>query len=379
MLVQRPPSFPSSVTHNVHHRRNPSAPVVVQPTRTPGLLSLSLAKPTQPRQPQQQQRPNRSPRSKPAAPHNRSPKPAPAEAQLSEKTQPTPAPTPDKHVRVPSNAPKAGKDKMNRRVAIAEDHTFANNKAKHNSFDPFVVSSSDSESDRPAPAQETLPKMAKPSGKLARRRQVPNAAPATPTPASTQAIPVPRPSTQPNRGRHGRAHSAMMNLSRSAPIAASPIAYGAFPICDDMTDADGLTPPATPVKARQALQFDNGPRTAPLASSHGFPFAPLPSLLSSPTLQRQRQHVRSPSEGVFNMSFDEDPSFSSSSDSASEELKMLFGLLPKRAGQTGSLRGMARPANSPNVAAAKAAKEALYASSMFQNSPSPDELPPPAF
>ena len=169
-----------------------------------------------------------------------------------------------------------------------------------------------------------------------------------------------------------------MNLSRSAPIAASPIAYGAFPICDDMTDADGLTPPATPVKARQALTFDNGPRTAPLASAHGFPFAPLPSLLSSPTLQRQRQHVRSPSEGVFNRSFDEDPSFSSSSDSASEELKMLFGLLPKRAGQTGTLRGMA-PANSPNVAAAKAAKEALYASSMFQNSPSPDELPPPAF
>lgn len=77
------------------------------------------------------------------------------------------------------------------------------------------------------------------------------------------------------------------------------------------------------------------------------------------------------------MSFDEDLSFSS--DNASEELKMLFGLLPKRAGQTGSLRGLAHSVNSPNVAAAKAAKEALYASSMFQNSPSPDELPPPAF
>lgn len=402
MLVQRPPSFPSSVAHNVHHRRNPSAPVVVQPTRTPGLLSLSLAKPTQPRQPQQQQRPNRSPRSKPAAPHNRSPKPAPAEAQSSDKTQQQPpaAPTPDKHVRVPSNAPKAGKDKMNRGMPIphtaqgrrnnvrqsspistpsqAEDHTFANNKAKHNSFDPFVVSSSDSESDRPAPAQETLPKLAKPSGKLARRRQ----APATPTPAFAQAIPVPRASNQPNRGRHGRAHSAMMNLSRSAPIAASPIAYGAFPICDDMTDADGLTPPATPIKARKEVpsqMFDNGPRTAPLSSAYGFPFVPLASPTSSPTLHRQRQHVRSPSEGVFNMSFDEDSSFSSSSDSASEELKMLFGLLPKRAGQTGNFRGMAHSVNSPNVAAAKAAKEALYASSMFQNSPSPDELPPPAF
>lgn len=125
----------------------------------------------------------------------------------------------------------------------AEDPTFAINKAKHNSFDPFVVSSSDSESERPAPAQATSPKLAKPSGKLARRRQAPRALPTTPTPAPAQAIPVPRANNQPNRGRHGRAHSAMMNLSRSAPITSSPIAYCAFPICDDMTDADGLTPP----------------------------------------------------------------------------------------------------------------------------------------
>ncbi|KZP28606.1 hypothetical protein FIBSPDRAFT_908574 [Athelia psychrophila] len=433
MLVQKPPSFPSTFsTHNIHHKRNPSAPVVVLPTRTPGLLSLSLAKPTPTRQPQQQ-RVNRSPRSKPAVAHNRSPKPAAAEAQQlsseaeaqrkTQQQQPTPAPTPDRHVRAQSVASKAPKDKMNRQVAIstplsscsltgcwvhrspplphtaqgrrnnvrqpsppnppsqAEDQTFTE-KAKYNSFDPFFVNSSESESDRPAAAQAKAPKLATPSGKLARRRQAPHAGPATPTPAHARAIPMPRTSDQPNRGRHGRTHSAMMNLSRSAPITASSNAYGAFPVCDDSNDAEELTPPATPVEARQELStqmFDNGPRTAPLSSAYGgYSFAALPSPMASPTLQRQRQHVRSPSEGVFNMSFDEDLSFSSSSDSASEELKMLFGLMPKRPapGPRGKVH---HSANSPSMSAAKAAKEALYASSLFQNSPSPDELPPPAF
>lgn len=115
MLVQKPPSsfLPSSFpVHNLyHHRKNPSAPVVVQPTRTPGLLSLSMAKPAPTRQPQQQQRVNRSPKSKPATAvsQNRSPRPAPAEAQ-----QPTPAPTPDKHVQAQAAAAKPAKDKMTR-------------------------------------------------------------------------------------------------------------------------------------------------------------------------------------------------------------------------------------------------------------------------
>jgi hypothetical protein len=40
MLVQKPQSiFPISPAHT--HRRVPSAPVIVQPTRTPGLLTLS--------------------------------------------------------------------------------------------------------------------------------------------------------------------------------------------------------------------------------------------------------------------------------------------------------------------------------------------------
>jgi len=268
----------------------------------------------------------------------------------------------------------------------AEGPSFANN-SKSNLFDPFVVSS-DSDSDNnvpPAaaaaapPAKTTAPmhstpKLAKPSGKLARRRQPP--APSTPTPASSKAIAVPRP----NNGRVTRPHSTMMmNVSRSAPITSPIGGMGAFPICDDTTDADGLTPPSTPIRSKRATlqSFDDGPRTAPLSSTAGFPFsAGLPS--PTPPSRHQRHHVRSPSEGVFNMSLDED---SSSSDHANEELKMVFGSMPKWPGRGPNLRGVVHASNMahPSSSASKAAKAALYASSLFQNSPSPDELPPPAF
>jgi hypothetical protein len=87
---------------------------------------------------------------------------------------------------------------------------------------------------------------------------------------------------------------------------------------------------------------------------------------------------------MFSLSFDEDSA--SSSDNANEELKMLFGLKPKR-GQGKNLRGLVHVSNAQqhhtpsgsSSSASKAAKAALYASSLFQNSPSPDELPPPAF
>lgn len=239
-------------------------------------------------------------------------------------------------------------------------------------FDPFVVSS-DSDSDNnsadkaPRPAKGVglpTPKLASnPSGKLARRRQ-----PGTPTPAPSKAVPVPR-----NNKGHAHTHSAMMNLSRSAPMPSASPASGGFPICDD-TDVDGMSPPVTPTKStwqQTLLTYDDGPRTAPLSSTTGFPFGPSsgmsPTATPSPT-RHQRHHVRSPSEGVFSMSFDED---SSSSSDASEELKMLFGLMPKRNAYVPTVRA-------PAGMSAKA-KASLYASSLFQNSPSPDELPPPAF
>jgi hypothetical protein len=447
MLVQKPPNFPISLAsahnHNHHHRRHPSAPPVVvpHPTRTPGLLSLSMAKPS-PSRHLQQQKPHRSPKTKPIGPHNRSPKPAPAEAQQpqaseaetpKEAQQPTPGPSPDKRGRQQAHSKSAAKDKIARRwfftinpplidvktvghrstspphfqsaqgrrnifrqpsppiqtTSQAEGPSFANN-SQSNLFDPFIVttdSDSDNNASRPAaapaaktaPSSRPTPKLANPSGKLARRRQ--HHIPSTPTPASSKAVAVPRP----NNGRHTRAHSTMLNVSRSAPIISSPI-MGAFPICDDMTDADGLTPPSTPTKRKDTTwqrtrqqAYNDGPHTAPLLSTSGFSFGPGGAGLPSPTTpsHRHRHHSRTPSEGVFNLSFDDD----SSSDQANEELKMLFGMKPKRPGQGQNLRGMVHVSNSahPGSSASKAAKAALYASSLFQNSPSPDELPPPAF
>jgi hypothetical protein len=90
------------------------------------------------------------------------------------------------------------------------------------------------------------------------------------------------------------------------------------------------------------------------------------------------------------MSSDEE----SSQGPSSQGLKMLFGLMPSgRAGSApaSSGRGGSSPARntaSPS-AARRAEKEAereaaeraagYFASSMFQNSPNPEELPPPLF
>ena len=68
---------------------------------------------------------------------------------------------------------------------------------------------------------------------------------------------------------------------------------------------------------------------------------------------------------MFNMSFDED--MSSVSD-APEELKKLFGFPSKRFSSVGH-----------STTRAAKDKAGFFASSVFQNSPSPDELPPPAF
>jgi hypothetical protein len=141
-----------------------------------------------------------------------------------------------------------------------------------------------------------------------------------------------------------------------------------FPICDDTTDVEDSSPPSTPTRefsagtTWQRLSLD-GPRTAPLSSFNGFSFASTAD--STPSRTRHHHHHRTPSEGVFTMSFDEDMSITSD---ASEELKKLFGFPPKRFGSVG-----------PSATRAGKDKAGFFASSVFQNSPSPDELPPPAF
>lgn len=191
-------------------------------------------------------------------------------------------------------------------------------------------------------------------------------APATPSPASR---PVPVPRTKQSGHRN--------NLSRSAPnpqlhpltekrrgLAGYKID---FPVCDDTTDVEDHSPPSTPTRefpadtTWQRLSLD-GPRTAPLFPFNGFSFA---SPRGSTPSRTRHHHHRTPSEGVFNMSFDEDMSPTSD---ASEELKKLFGFPPKQFGSVG-----------PSATRAGKDKAGFFASSVFQNSPSPDELPPPAF
>jgi hypothetical protein len=168
-----------------------------------------------------------------------------------------------------------------------------------------------------------------------------------------------------------------MNLSRSVPslstIQPNEVTRDVFPICDDLTDAedDDVFAPSTPVRSKggsvtwqQSPVYDDGPRTAPLTNPRAaFPFNYKPTSIVTP--ERKRQHARSPSEGVFNLSMDEDNSFSSLSDNSSE-LKVNADL-PLR-------RRIASAASTP-----MGSKRDFWASSKFQNSPSPDVLPVPAF
>ncbi|KAF9225911.1 hypothetical protein BS17DRAFT_801214 [Gyrodon lividus] len=435
ILAQKPVLLPMSPP--TIHRRHPSAPpaVVVQPTKVPGILSISKPlRTSSPRQHQQQQpqshqrHQHRSPKPKHLGPQNRTPQPQLPEVQspknssksvrleqasevsvatvvvVEKKLPPQSAiPLPEKSAR--GRQSKAPKDKGSTRSTSAHAHARRNNvrqpsppihssqvdgnilpstqsfahrniSAASNTFDPFIVSS-DSDSDNLRPPLMSLPfnngstkaapaLVAQPSGKLARRRNHASQASPTPTPAS-RAVPVPR---------TGKQSAPRNNMSRSAP---NPSAFPPpenrrtsagfspdFPVCDDTTDVEDSALPSTPTREStvqtkwQQLAFD-GPRTAPLSTLNGFSYAGPAGSSPSPT----RRHYRTPSEGVFNMSFDEDMS---STCNASDELKKLFGFPPKRFGSVG-----------PSATRTGMDKAGFFASSVFQNSPSPDELPPPAF
>ncbi|KAG9313492.1 hypothetical protein JVU11DRAFT_5818 [Chiua virens] len=396
-----PPMSPPSA-----HRRHPSAPpaVVVQPTKVPGILSISKplrADPPRQHTPQSHSRhQHRSPKPKQAQPHIRAPQPSHDEKPAQEKPsvdvtlpsvleKPPATPVPDRSSR--GRQTRAPKDKGATSSSSTHGHSRRNNVRQPsppipssqvegstlspaqsrssnpaaNSFDPFVVSS-DSDSDNARPLFQPAAGLAKlppslsapPPGKAPRRRNHAAQAPATPSPAA-RPVPVPK-SKQPTHRN---------NISRSAP---NPQAFPRmdkrrastgyaidFPVCDDTTDVEDSSPPSTPTREfhTDSTWFD-GPRTAPL---NGFSFAR--TQVSTPS--RPRNHYRTPSEGVFNMSFDEDMSPASD---ASEEFKKLVGVPPKRFGSVG-----------PSATRASTDKAGFFASSVFQNSPSPDELPPPAF
>jgi len=183
-----------------------------------------------------------------------------------------------------------------------------------NHFDPFL---------------DNLPPA--PAGKATRRRQQQlELANSTPT----KAIPVPA----------ARPANSML-LSRSEPVRASTLG---FPVCDDSVDgvvARPLTPPASAVRAFKFSAPD---------------FSTLPS-----TPRKNRKHHRSPSEGVFLFSSDEE----GSSNISFPQARPAFTPFKPTAQADVPSRGQSASPSSqdPNLP--------FYASSMFQNSPSPDELP----
>jgi hypothetical protein len=255
----------------------------------------------------------------------------------------------------------------NKRNSLPHSHSLQ--RRQHNTFDPFLVSS-ESDSDNPPstptkanPPVRPAPKLAfHPTGKLARRRQNIRDTPSSPTPA--KAVAVRRPDGQlPTWDSHP------MNLSRSVPslstIKSDEVARDEFPVCDDLTDAedDDVFASSTPVRSKgPSVGYDDGPRTAPLTNPRsGFPFGPKPTTPTH-TPERKREHARSPSEGVFNLSMDED-----SPSNTSGELNSKTGFPPLR-------RRIASAASTP-----MGLKRDFWASSKFQNSPSPDVLPIPAF
>ncbi|KAG1834793.1 hypothetical protein EV424DRAFT_1468431 [Suillus variegatus] len=352
MLLAHKPHPPPFMSPNISHRRHPSAPpaVVVQATKTPGLLFISKqpSRPSTPRNhpqqlPQSHQKQHRSPRpkQKQLIPHSQGRATQPPISESSSSN----AQARRSNIRQPSPPILSQAEGT---TSSTQTFTRHNNNPASNSFDPFVVISS------PAPSLTSQP-----AGKLA---QI-----ATPTP-STRAVPVPRSNIQPTRH----------NLSRSAPSqSAVPLRTARrtsagsvtdFPVCDDTTDVDDDNSPlSTPTREGSAgtwqqLTFEGGPRTAPLNASTGFPFG---GQLSCNTPSPSRKHFRTPSEGVFHMSFDED--MASASD-ASEDQRKLFGFMPRKPGSVG-----------PSITRAAKEKAGFFASSVFQNSPSPDELPPPAF
>lgn len=308
LMVQKQPSFNIS-----SHRRHPSAPppvIVVQPTRTPGLLSLRNQRSPQARQQNDKLQTHLS-LSYSTSKHRQPPEPP---ASLS---------------------------------------------------DPFLVTST-------------------PSGKLARRRHNPSPKQPQPQPQHKPfSLPLPLPRQRPTKQR-----------SNVIPD---------FPICDDMTEVGDLSdlpsPPRTPTRPRNPISPSTYTRGASSPA-----FTP-PAVLSAAGNRgpSSRSHRRAPSEGgVFHMSSDEG--------SASEESLSTFSRPVDTKAFLDSItknrRSSAKPRSSPPKShrqglsssapftssfamhtpvrkekerqlEAQAQQAGYFASSSFQNSPSPEDLPDP--
>ncbi|PPQ86616.1 hypothetical protein CVT25_006800, partial [Psilocybe cyanescens] len=417
MLVHKPQNIILSSQVSYTHRRHPSAPVVVQPTRTPGLLSLSKpAKQSPHRQLPSQQRRDVKQISKNASGVARAQVVTPAPTTKPLLVQAVPAtPFPSRG----RNQAKQAKDKAQTHSSIdppARSASQSSIRGKHgrqpsppitsqqqlqssqlqfpsqaeatvvppikstNLFDPFL--------DSPPPSPTLT---SKPSGKLAIRRQQ-QTPPATPSAAQSKAIPVPvsQRSKQFNISHSDPAPSHM----RPRPVPKRSSTYQDFPVCNDLNDAAdkpyALSPPATPRRPTGGNRSITSARVSlGLTFNLADPITPV---------RGQRRHQRVPSEGVFNMSSDEEVSSGPGGVVLNPNVQALFASANKRASLPATAYatpGFARAATATPLRSRDSSpsygsfsreqqleqqaqeKAGFFASSMFQNSPSPEELPDP--
>ncbi|PAV15139.1 hypothetical protein PNOK_0890000 [Pyrrhoderma noxium] len=371
LLVQHPPHLqaPNLMHLSKHyspvgHKRNTSAPaavVQVQPTRTPGLLTLYKTA-ASPRQPRNQN--SRQPRSKVSQEKKQQPQTASPERQRGRNNSSN---SKDKPARTPSKS-RAGHG------------------ARVRQSSPTPIKPSE---------QSSVPTLSPPSGRLAKRRNRPSAPfqPSASVPVLTsKPVSTKRSQTPPARAKpvpvpgYTKAKPNTLPISRSDPMlshfprSTRRGVMDVFPICDDNDDDNESDRPSTPSPVRKDVPLnwkptsatdsdeERIPRTAPISSHsdlgrHYFP-SPFPSPMPSPT------HKRTPSvpvEGIFNLNFE--------SDSDSIHSAEMNGLSVT---QRPRFDSFARPASSP-MRKPQTPVYNKFASSKFQNSPSPEHVTPPSF
>ncbi|KIY53309.1 hypothetical protein FISHEDRAFT_69161 [Fistulina hepatica ATCC 64428] len=359
LAVQKPPIF-HLPTAPYAHRRHPSAPVLVHATRTPGLLSMSRLTPPRstPVVVTHRPPPRSSPRARPAVAAAHGPTPTtpvlqPAVAAEISTGAPSASSTPSKlprgrqqttHKPSPRSISQCSPRGRRSGCTRSPDSSQAEAQQQDPFSYPFVRANFSKD------AARTLTLAPKPSGKLARRRQ---------HNAVTIALPIPVPGAAPFKNK--------VNVARSQPTPSiscfrSVRVSRFFPICDDTTDAASDSDigessesdssfPSTPASSL----FDSGACTAPLSGMFDFPPSPTPGV----SIQSQ---MLADGDGVF------DISLSSSDEHAPPDLSALCAAVNMD-------KSRVKPSSTPFASYARRIK---WASSTFQNSPSPEELPPPS-
>lgn len=236
-----------------------------------------------------------------------------------------------------------------------------------NQFDPFVDHSTSTPSPPHSPRKQTH---FKPIPTTLNHR----------TPTIARSNPLPILSNRQPRNRQRR------------PISKRALTIQEFPICDDMSEiADNDDQPSTPVARRL---YGGAPlQTAPISTAAlEFFSSSVPLFPSTQTKQigdppRNRKHRRTPSEGgVFHMSSDEEVSSGPGGVVLNRNVDpnvraiVPFNLpadMTKEMNTTTPAKVVAGVRAGEGSMSTSIDKAAFFASSVFQNSPSPDELPDP--